>query len=149
MTLAFVVYGKPAAQGSKIRTKYALRDSNDHQLTPWRNSVSLSAHLEQQGAARIDHPVHVRCVFYFDRPKSHYRTGRNAHLLRDNAPTVPTRVGDIDKLQRALLDGITDSGVWVDDSLVTSIRAEKRWTAPDAAMQVPGAVVEISKARLA
>jgi crossover junction endodeoxyribonuclease RusA len=140
--LAFTAYGKPAAQGSKIRTKYALRDSNDQQLTPWRNSVSLAAHLEQQGRPRISEPVHVTVAFYFDRPKAHYRTGRNADLLRNNAPAVPTRVGDIDKLCRALLDGITDSGVWTDDSLVTRLTAEKRWT--DTAMPSPGAVVEIT-----
>lgn len=142
MTFTFTVYGKPAAQGSKIRTRYAMRDSNDKQLTPWRNSVSLSAHLEQQGAPRIDHPVEVAVTFYFDRPKAHYRTGRNADLLRDNAPAYPTRVGDIDKLQRALLDGITDSGVWTDDCLVVRVTADKQWTGD--AMPTPGAVVRIS-----
>ena len=148
--LAFVAYGKPAAQGSKVRTKYALRDSNDATLTPWRNTVSHAAHTAAtaDGLERIATPVHVRAAFYFDRPRTHYRTGRNAHLLRDNAPALPQRVGDIDKLQRALLDAITDSGVWVDDALVTDIRAFKRWTGSDAAMQQPGVVVEIHPAPL-
>jgi crossover junction endodeoxyribonuclease RusA len=148
MRVCFVAYGHPRPQGSKVRTKYAMRDSNDAQLTPWRNTVSHAAHLAQEATPRIDTPVHLRVAFYFDRPRSHYRTGRNAHLLRDNAPALPIRVGDVDKLQRALFDGITDSGLWTDDALVAVVWAARRWTAPDAAMQTPGAVVEITPAPL-
>lgn len=150
MTLRFVAYGRPQAQGSKVRTKYAMRDSNDATLTPWRNTVSGAARVGMtlDGLSRIDAPVHVRCLFFFDRPRSHYRTGKNAHLLRDNAPTHPIRVGDLDKLQRALFDAITDSGAWADDALVADVRAGKRWTSSVGPMQTPGVIVEITPAAL-
>lgn len=150
MSLRFVAYGRPAAQGSKVRTKYALRDSNDATLTPWRNTVSHAAHaaMTLDGLQRITEPVHVRALFYFDRPASHWRTGRNAHLLRDNAPTRPGRVGDLDKLQRALFDAITDSGAWADDALVADVRAGKHWTSPSGPMSSPGVIVEITPAAL-
>lgn len=140
--LAFVAYGRPAAQGSKVRTKYAMRDSNDATLTPWRNTISHAAHEALDGP-RLDGDVRVNCTFYFDRPRSHYRTGKNAHLLKDDAPRHPRRVGDLDKLQRALFDAITDSGAWLDDAQVTDVRAAKRWTCPSGPMQIPGAVVEV------
>lgn len=148
--LAFVAYGKPCAQGSKVRTKYALRDSNDAQLTPWRNTVSGAARQAAtlDALPRLDGDLAVRATFYFDRPRAHYRTGRNAHLLRDGAPAYPRRVGDIDKLLRALLDAITDSGAWLDDAQVTHIRAAKRWTDPLGPMPSPGVVVEVYPAAL-
>jgi hypothetical protein len=37
----------------------------------------------------ITGPVRVWVRFTFTRPPSHYRTGRNAHLVRDAAPTSP------------------------------------------------------------
>ena len=53
-------------------------------------------------------PVGVAVHFLFPRPKSHYRTGKNAHLLRAGAPDRPTTrsVGDTDKLCRAILDSL-------------------------------------------
>ncbi len=60
-------------------------------------------------------------VFTFARPKSHYRSGKNAHLLRDDAPSAPANHSgpDLSKLARSTEDALTDAGVWVDDGLVT------------------------------
>lgn len=68
-------------------------------------------------------------VFVMPRPKSHYRTGRNAHLLRDSAPTAPAGKPDVDKLSRAVLDAISSTKtVWGDDAQVTDLHAIKRYT---------------------
>ncbi|MFZ1730810.1 MAG: RusA family crossover junction endodeoxyribonuclease [Bacteroidota bacterium] len=46
-------------------------------------------------------------LFLLPRPKSHFRSGRNAHLLRETAPRFPTSKPDADKLSRAVLEALT------------------------------------------
>ena len=46
---------------------------------------------------------------------------------RPKAP-VPITKPDVDKLARACLDGMTDAGVFRDDSQVTTLTARKRYT---------------------
>ena len=87
MRLAFVAYGRPIPQGS-VRSLGAGRPSihnNARTLLPWRDTISGAARTAAalDGWKRTDLPVSVYVTFYFDRPRSHYRTGRNAHLLRD------------------------------------------------------------------
>lgn len=64
-------------------------------------------------------PVLVSCVFMFKRPAAHFRTGRFASQLRDDAPDHPTTrgQGDYDKLLRSVFDGITGPLI-ADDSQV-------------------------------
>ena len=146
--LAFVVYGQPVPQGSARAYGSRVVANNAERLKPWRSNVANAAldaaSLNQLGPFR--EPVQVRVTFYFARPQHHYRAGRFADQLRDLAPHVPhgRGVGDLDKHQRALGDALVDAGVLPDDSLITTWRAAKRWCAPDAAMQTPGAVVEIT-----
>jgi Holliday junction resolvase RusA-like endonuclease len=77
-------------------------------------------------AEPIADPVYVTATFQFERPQSHL-TARGA--LRGNAPTQPTgrNVGDVDKLLRAVLDGLVQGGAIKDDSLVVSAFACKMW----------------------
>jgi crossover junction endodeoxyribonuclease RusA len=63
-------------------------------------------------------------IFKFPRPKSHYRTGRNAHLLRDDAPEFKMSRPDGEKLERSTYDALTDAGVWRDDAQVV----DAHWT---------------------
>ena len=93
----------------------------------------------------LEGPVGVAIQFLFLRPKSHYRTGKNAHLLRAGAPDRPTTrsVGDIDKLARAVLDGIsiTSGGrILQDDSSVVWLYSQKDWAQDD---EGPGAYVRV------
>lgn len=71
-------------------------------------------------------PVTVRCIFCFARPKAHFRIGRFAHLLKDNAPKRHVQPPDVDKLLRNLMDGLT--GVcYLDDAQVYEVYGDKRW----------------------
>lgn len=147
MRLTFVAYGRPIPQGS-VRSLGAGRPSihgNAQTLLPWRDTINGAARTAAalDGWTRVDSPVSVLAVFYFDRPRSHYRTGKNAHLLRDGVPAFPgTRAqGDIEKLVRGLNDALVAAGVVVDDSQVASLAAYKRWTCP--AYPQPCAVVAV------
>ena len=128
MTLRFVAYGVPRPQGSKRHVGRGILVESSN-LAPWREQVAYAARLAMAGRARIDGPVSVEVTFYFDRPKSHHRTGRNSTELRPNAPRFPwsRAQGDLDKLLRGLGDAITGP-VLADDSQITYISAAKRWT---------------------
>lgn len=158
--LDITVHGRPITQGSKVRNRYGgVRDDNAKTLHPWRDNVRSAAlealrtgpEDEQGMAQRIAYPfgtdsVEVVLVFYFDRPTGHFRTGRNAHLLRDGAPRRPANrgSGDIDKLQRACFDSLTDAMVWKDDCQVVDVRAIKRYVGAHAlGLDGPGVVIHI------
>lgn len=147
--LTICVHGKPITQGSKTRNRFGgVRDDNATTLKPWRDNVRSAALDALAGATYWfgGGPVTVAVTFRFARPAGHYGTGRNAHLLRDSAPAYPTgsrSSGDIDKLQRACLDALTDAAVWRDDAQVVDVVAHKRW-ADDA--NPPGADIYVRRA---
>jgi Holliday junction resolvase RusA-like endonuclease len=146
--MRIVAYGKPITQGSKVRNRYSgMRDDNAKTLKPWRERVHHAALEALDGKARIEGPVVIDVTFWFDRPAGHYRTGRNAHMLRDAAPAFPDNKGsgDIDKLQRACFDALTSAGVWRDDSQVVKVSASKRFceNCPGHQMPKPGVVIDV------
>lgn len=141
--LAIRVYGQPAPQGSKdpLRNQASGRIQmveSSKRVKPWRADVKQAA-LDAGAADRppYDGPVRVDMTFAFVRPKSHYRTGRNAHLLRDGAPKYPHGKPDLSKLVRSTEDALTGV-VWTDDSRVVGLRVWKLWTADR-----PGALITV------
>jgi len=111
--------GTPHQQGSKTRGANGTMYEANRRLKPWRAHAITQLRAAWAGEP-ITHGVHVTARFIFARPKSHYRTGRNAHLLRANAPIFKTSAPDLDKLQRALGDALTQAGVLRDDALIAS-----------------------------
>lgn len=144
--LVITVIGKPITQGSKTRTKWGMYDDNAKTLHPWRDSVTSAALDARADRPKILGPVEVSIWFYFDRPQSHYGTGRNAGILKDSAPPYPITQaqGDGDKLVRAVFDSLTAAGVWADDKLVVRHHAEKLWTG-GAGMDLQGCRIHISE----
>ena len=82
-------------------------------------------------------------TFFFARPRSHYRTGRNAHLLRDDAPIAPTSAPDLSKLIRSTEDALGDAGAIVNDARIVDHNARKRYTHADFPM--PGAIIVLRR----
>ena len=63
-------------------------------------------------------PVIIEMRFIFGRPGYHYGIGRNAGTLKPQYALVQhTKKPDIDKLSRAVLDGLTGI-IWHDDSQI-------------------------------
>lgn len=147
-TLQLTVYGRPAPQGSKRHVGKGVMIESSKHVKPWRDDVKAAAEAllaDQRPWTPIDQPLVVRMVFTTTRPRSHYRTGRNAHLLRDNAPARPAGKPDASKLIRSTEDALTDSGLWKDDALVVEYeRAAKVYAGEDPeALDVPGARITI------
>jgi Holliday junction resolvase RusA-like endonuclease len=144
--ITLVTLGKPAPQGSKRHVGNGIMVESSKHVKPWRDAVRSDAIETMDGAAPLDGPVVVEMVFTFARPRSHYRTGRNAHLLRDDAPPRPATIPDLSKLARSTEDALKDAGVIRDDSLIVEYRRLAKVFAsedPDA-LSTPGVLVRIA-----
>ncbi len=143
----FVVYGKPQPAGSKrsfvpvnkktgqpFRSKTTGRvvvntvDANPN-AGDWKQQIAAAAREAHAGKPLLDGPVQLGLTFFFQRPKGHYRTGRNSHLLRDSAPREPISRPDTTKLVRCAEDALKGI-IWRDDCQVTRQFAQKQYGEP-------------------
>lgn len=129
--LSFRVVGSPAPQGSK--TAYANKATgrahmveSSKSVKPWRQDVVAAAQAATEGTDWAA-PAQAKAilVFYFRRPKSHYRTGRNAHMLKPDAPAYHSTKPDGDKLCRSTFDALTTAAVIKDDCTIVDFRVQK------------------------
>lgn len=137
MKLSITVYGKALTKGSAqayaLKTKggriHAGIKADNPKLQAWEQAVRLAAVEAMAGRELIRAPVTASMEFFFARPKAHYRTGRHAGELRPSAPVIHDQNPDLDKLTRAVFDGLTGI-VFDDDSRVYEYREPigKRWT---------------------
>lgn len=129
--ITFAVRGIPAPQGSKraIINRYthrvALIESSER-VKPWRADIRAAAEEAMGARSAIEGPVTLSLSFLMPRPKGHFGTGKNAGRLRDQAPAWPVGKPDLDKLVRAVLDGLKGI-VYVDDSQVVQMFAAMRY----------------------
>lgn len=84
--------------------------------------------LAMQGLkwSMTDGPVFLSMEFVFDRPKSHYGSGRNSMLIKNNAPVFHTKKPDTDNLDKFVMDCLNGL-IWVDDSQVYKKNSMKRY----------------------
>lgn len=109
--ISFTVYGRAEPAGSKRGFAIPGRgvrivDANPN-AAEWKRVVAEAAGPMMQGLALLTGPVGAEMIFWRVRPASHYRTGRNAHLLRADAPIRPCTKPDLLKLARAVEDALT------------------------------------------
>ncbi len=140
--ISFVVVGRAQQRGSKVasfipkrgggvvtrpdgRPVLVARDANKNS-GEWMGQVRDAAASAYQGEL-IGGPVKLTVRFFFKRPKSHFRTGKNAHLLRDDAPEWHAGTPDLDKLVRCLGDALTGV-VLIDDKQIAQTDSSKAFT---------------------
>lgn len=109
---AFVVKGR------------AVLTSTSKNLKPWRAKVAEAARNASDGQYAAGKTcMSVTCTFRMRRPQSHYRASGE---LKPTAPSQPSTRPDLDKLARAVLDGLTGV-LFDDDSQVTTLRLIKTY----------------------
>ena len=71
----------------------------------------------------------LKCVlnFYCKRPKNHYKTGKNAHILKDTSPKYNINNKDLDNMVKFVLDALNDK-LYTDDSLIFEISCSKMYS---------------------
>ena len=70
--------------------------------------------------------IQMIATFYTKRPKSHYRSGKYKHILKDNAPEYNKSRADLDNYIKMIMDIIQGKNRFIiDDSQICRIQAEK------------------------
>ena len=124
------VHGLPAPQGSKRHVGGGVMIESSKAVAPWRERIAHETQDVIEAGARPysqREPVLVRITFWMPRPGAHYGSRKGVPYVKDSAPSRPVtmRRNDIDKLARAVLDGITDGGALGDDGQVASLVVDK------------------------
>lgn len=107
----FFVDGLPVPQGSMKVINGRVIHNKGSELAAWRSAVALTA--RQKGARPSPDPIKIEMRFYMPRPKT---------VKRPEPSVAP----DLDKLIRAVLDGLT-AIAYIDDGQVTEIVAQKAY----------------------
>ena len=137
-SFSFSVFGvHPATQGSKkyVGTRRTASGNNipliveSHPGLPKFRKAVTDAIVGSNGEGlRFVGAVRVSATFYLPKPKT-----------SSNRFPVNQRSGDLDKYLRALMDAVTKSELWGDDSQVVEIEAYKLY-----AIGEPGVIVTIT-----
>lgn len=126
------VPGDPVPQGSKTIARHGdsvwLRDVNARKLAMWRRAVAEACPAPFVLAATLDGPLRLSVTFYMPRPKR----------PRYDRPAVKP---DLDKLVRAVCDGLTQGGVIADDARIVSAQIDEYYANAGAT----GARIEIEE----
>ena len=137
------VNGIPAPQGSKTRNAAGALYESSRAVGPWREAVraETQAAMDRGWEEWVRHafsrdgiglPVEVHIGFWLPKPKS-----------APKSRTWPSKRPDLDKLVRAVLDGLVAGGALADDAQVVVLGACKRY-ADD--VRPPGCDIDIKEA---
>jgi Holliday junction resolvase RusA-like endonuclease len=137
------VVGVPTTQGSKngfvVKSKFGkaraiVVDVKPHALRSWREAIRCDV-VSALGAgwAPVEGPIRVDLVFALPKPASAPK--------RKRTWPIGARSGDIDKLERAVLDALTDSGIFKDDGQVVELRGVKDYV--DEVTATPGVRIDV------
>jgi len=129
---AFLIRNKSGqpAMSKTGRPVIVLTDASGKAGKDWRADVRGVAQEEWDGKPLETKSLTVSMKFFMPRPKSHYGTGRNAHVLKDSAPIYYAHLQTPDalKLGRSVEDALTGV-IWKDDCILRGWY-EKCWTHP-------------------
>ena len=121
MKHSLVVLGKPIAQPrhrATCRGGYAtIYLPRDHPVHDYKARIKVVAGTKP--IKRIEGPVRLDLLFAFAQPKGRKRQ------FKISKP-------DLDNLEKAVMDALTDAGVWCDDAQVVEKHSTKVYGATDA-----------------
>ena len=80
--------------------------------------------IENFPTEKMSKPIRCTLHFYCKRPKNHYKTGKNSHVLKDSSPKYNINNKDLDNMVKFVLDALNDK-LYTDDSLIIEINCSK------------------------
>tara|TARA_R110000824_G_scaffold135859_1_gene299323 strand:+ start:4 stop:426 length:423 start_codon:yes stop_codon:yes gene_type:complete len=72
----------------------------------------------------LENPLFVTLHFFLKRPKSHYGTGKNSHIVKESSPKEHMTKPDVDNLIKFVLDSCNEI-LWTDDRIITILLSRK------------------------
>lgn len=125
-SLSLFIPGIPASKGSYRPITGRSRTTGkpvtrlipmDKKERPWRDHVRDTILSHRTLTIPHNSYITVETTFYLPRPKT----------IPPSKRKHPTVKPDIDKLQRALYDAITETHIWHDDCQITDVTSHKRY----------------------
>ncbi len=102
-----------------------------HKVHVWKNAIIASLDKSGMSDRRIDVPVELSLEFQLPMPK---------RMKNETGHTIShVKKPDIDNLVKAVMDAMTTTGVWRDDSLVWNVHACKIY-----AGEFPGVLIALN-----
>ncbi|MDX3239753.1 RusA family crossover junction endodeoxyribonuclease [Streptomyces sp. ME03-5709C] len=123
--LIITATGEAGPKGSKRHVGGGRIVESSAKVKPWEETVAwraIEARTKVRGWRPLLGAVELSMVFTLARPKSHYGTGRNSHLLLPSAPARPDVRPDLDKYVRATQDALQTAKIIRDDGQVVGYR---------------------------
>lgn len=127
---------RPRAFARKFGDKWQARVYDASTAEGWKSLVANAAR-QYVPFPPLQGPIRCDITFWMPRPKSHFRSNGE---LKPNAPHWHISRGDRDNLDKAVLDALTQLGMWDDDSQVCCGEVSKRY---GSAIGRPGAQITI------
>jgi Holliday junction resolvase RusA-like endonuclease len=74
----------------------------------------------------------IKCIlnFYCKRPKNHYKTGKNANILKESSPKYNTNNKDLDNMVKFVLDALNNK-LYEDDRQIFELTCSKLYSEKD------------------
>lgn len=143
--ITFRVYGEPKAQ-PRVRAfarkmgngKFAARVYDPGTAEAWKSQIAEAAKpfIERT----ITNPVRLKLEFFMPRPKSHF--GKKG--LKPNAPQFHVSKPDLDNMEKAIKDALTQIHMWQDDCQVIGVTKRKHYAQDNAECGVIITIVEVN-----
>ena len=138
----FFIAGTPKPQGRPRAVSMGKFTRVYSPITEWRETVVYHCAKQVEMGHKFEgKALIVTLIYFFNRPKNHYRTGKNFNLLKADAPEHHTNKPDLDNLDKAVLDAMQTAELIDDDSKIISLMSQKFWS-----MTHQGVNIEISEA---
>lgn len=121
---SLLIAGYPAPKGSRsFNGKGRGSRESSVRCKPWVETIAYAARANRPAGRALEPPYEVELAFSMpegQRPKYGW----------------PTKDGDLDKLVRAVLDGLTQGGLIVDDRHVIRIVTTKKFGTPSVSVVI-------------
>jgi len=93
----------------------------------WKAFVQTYLQSSDLVGKKIEGPIRLDMDFFFERPKSHFGTGKNLGVIKKSAPEFHIKKPDTENLLKPVKDVMTRLGFFKDDSQIVSEHIRKQW----------------------
>lgn len=130
--ISFFVSGEPKAQprpkafARKFGDKWMARVYDAGTAEHWKSQIAVAA-KPFLPPSPLAGPVELELMFIFQRPKSHYGTGKKSAVLKNGSEYFHTKKPDVDNLFKSTVDAMTILGMWGDDKQIACTRIVKTY----------------------
>lgn len=94
----------------------------------WKSAIADEWRRSAPKMPKIETPVSLTLCFFMGRPKSHF----TKKGLRPAAPSWFAKKPDADNFAKAVMDCMTQLGIWQDDDQVVILKVVKKFTCDQA-----------------